>query len=509
MPLSVKTQKVATVVLLFAAFLPSFGLGAAYQSLPRGNTVYRETLPPPIINYHSFEVLTNSRYSVHAGFDGELPVEVMANVLWAMSRVPYSTSYREFYVATAENVYRYEPANRTLTIHLTGDHRYNSGSAFEVGIATPRHEYAGMAIQAGLLAARAFSDFTGGNVVSCPMKWATDYANSNWQPNHQIMMVNVFGNAPANPLDTTLVAISSDSSLPPPHTTGTDTFELVLMELRQDSVFPSIGLSLETKSQLLWAAYGVTPHFSANGRQGLTVPSANAGYFLTGKIYLVHEEGIDRYHNRLPPGNNLTTKDHRLERIITGDQRQSLRQACSRLPATAPAYFVVSVDDTSSYRTMQEAGFVAFNLLMQAQSLGLSGFLTMPLTPSERISIQNTLFLPSTHYPVLVFSVGEAATGISERREGFIQIVRAQPVVRRGNLRVEYLLRRPGVVRVEVFDLLGRPVKTLLEKNQTAGYHSIVWDGTEANGAPVRRGSYVVVISCGGTVAQHKVTWAR
>lgn len=470
-----------------------------------------DTLPAPTIHNHSFELLINSRYSVHSGFEDTLPEQVLANVLWAMAKVPYSAPYREFYVATQENIYRYDPSSRSLVIHLAGDHRYNSGSAFEVGVATPRHEHAGMSIQAGLLAATAFRNEIGGNVVSCPMKWATDYANSNWEPAHPILMVNVFGNAPVRALDSTLVAVSSDSSLPPPITKGIDTFELALMELTQDSLFSPGNFSLETISQLLWAGYGVTPHTTSNNRQGLTVPSAVAGYFLTQKIYLVREEGVERYHNRLPPGTNLTTRDHRLERFLTGDRRPDLRLASYRIPSTAPVYIVVCVDDTGSYRTMQEVGFVAFNLLMQARILGLSAFLTMPITPTERRAIQQALLLPSSHYPALVFSVGGVATGVREPpvRPDVIQIVRAQPAVRRGSLVVEYLLRQPGVVRAEVFDLIGRPVRTLFEQRQTSGYHSVVWDGSDETGRPVRRGTYLIAISLGGFVAQHKINWAR
>jgi nitroreductase len=481
-----------------------------FISAPGSPVTRPETLPAPVIHPHSFELLANSRYSVHSGFEGALPEQVLANILWAMSRVPFSGTYREFYVATAENVYLYDPDTRTLGLHLAGDHRYNSGSAFEIGVATSRHEDAGMSIQAGLLAGSAFWTDTG-QVVCCPMKWAADYANNNWRPSHPIMMVNVFGNAPARGLDTTLVAVSSDSSLPPPLTNGTDTFELILLDLRQDSLFSPHGLSLETVSQLLWAGYGVTPHISISGRQGLVVPSAVSGYFLTGKIYLVREEGVDRYHNRLPPGTNLTTRDHRLERLLSGDRRPELRLACNRIPSTAPVYVVVCVDDTSSYRTMQEAGFVAFNLLMQARALGLAAFLTLPITSPERRAIQDALLLPNNHYPVLVFAAGEAVTGIKERTPGpgLIQIVRAQPAVRKGSLRVQYLLRQPGVVHAEVFDLLGRPVKTILEESQTPGYHSLVWDGTDEQGRAVRRGSYLVIISSGGSVAQHKVTWAK
>ncbi len=470
-----------------------------------------ETLPAPVIHGNSFEILLNSRYSVHSGFEPSLSSQVLSNVLWAMTRAPFSGGDQEFYVATPENVYRYHPDTRTLTVHLAGDHRYNSGSAFEVGIATPRHEDAGMAIQAGLIAATAFRSDSGGNVVACPMKWATDYANANWNPTREIKMVIVLGNAPARGLDTTLVAISSDSSLPAPITNGTDTFEIALMEYTQDSLFSPLELSLETYSQLLWAGYGVTPHTTANNRAGLTVPSAVAGYFLTRRIYLVREEGIDLFHNRLPPGTNLATRDHRLERILTGDRRPQLRQASTRIPSGAPGYIVACVNDTTSYRTMQEAGFVAFNLLLQAHILGLSGFLTIPLTTAERNAIKDALLLSSDNHPVFVFSVGTTATGVREmaERAGLVTIVRAQPAVRRGYLRVEYLLRQSGMVEAEVFDLLGRPVRTLLRERQSAGYHTITWDGTDQQGRPVQRGTYLVAIKTGGTVTQHRVNWAK
>jgi len=495
------------VVFLCALALPALVLaGPTGTSRPES-----ESLPGRELHAHSFELLSNSRYSVHSGFNGPLPVQVMANVLWAMEQMPRLGGCRELYVATAENVYRHDPQHNRLEVHLAGDRRYSSGSAFEVGIAVGRHEECGMMIQAGLLAGTAFLSDSGGQVVSCPMKWAADHANTSWDPEHGILMVNVFGLADADGLDTLLVARSSDSTLPDPHVRGPDTFELVLGDFRQDSTFAPYALSLETVSQLLWAAYGVTPHLTYNGRAGVTVPTAVAAFHLTGRIFLVQDVGVDRYHNRRPPGTGLTTRDHRLERVITGDRRPDLRQTCPRIPSTAPAYFVVCVSDTSSYATMQEAGFAAFQLLAQARTLGLSGFLTVPLTPAERSAIASALNLPPGNHPVLVFACGEAATGIGEGRRPpeLVQIVRAQPAVRRGVLKVEYSLKRSGPVRAEVFDLLGRPVRLLFERSESAGYHSLNWDGADDSGRQVKRGSYVVVVSSRGSVAQHKVTWAR
>jgi nitroreductase len=490
------------------------GLSVRSAALSTPTAVPFESLPAPVRHACSFEQLANSRYSVHSGFDDSLPRQVLANVLWAMSRVPRADSgYREFYVATADNVYRFDPALFRMTVRRTGDHRYNSGSAFEVGIAASRPEEVGMAIQAGLLAGAAFNEKrwgTGSNVtgvVSCPMQWAADHAAVNWKPEHPIRMVNVYGRADCAPLETLCAARSSDSSLPLPHVMGPDTFEAVIADLSQDSLFSPVGLSDENVSQLLWAAYGVTPHLTFNHRQGLTVPSAMANYYLAERIYVVEQYGVSRYHNRRAAGTGAATRDHRLERTSVGDRRPQLRAASARIPGNAPVYFVVCVPDTAEASAMMEAGFAGFQLLAQARALGLAGCLVVPLSRAEREAIATGLELPEGHVPALVFACGEAERAVAAREldKAAVTIVRAQPAIRRGDFRLEYLLNRAGQVRVEVFDMLGRPVRLLLDEQQSSGYHAVVWDGTGENGARLKHGTYLVVITSGGTVARHKV----
>ena len=498
------------------------GLSVRFASLPGSAAV--ESLPEPVHHAYSFEQLTNSRHSVHAGFDDSLPAQVMANVLWAMGRAPrVGSAYREFYVATPDNVYRYDPSGQRLILQRAGDYRYNSGSAFEVGVASARPEETGMAIQAGLLAGTAFRG-EGQEVVSCPMQWAADHATVEWRPDHPIQMVNVYGSAPsveqpgqassarssrgeASPLDTLCAAFSSDSSLPLPHVVGPDTFEAVMADLRQDSTFSPVELSQENLSQLCWAAYGVTPHLTYNHRQGLTVPSATANYYLTDRIYVVGQYDVSRYHNRTAAGADAATRDHRLERIAAGDRRPQLRAASQRIPGGAPAYFVICVPDTAAAPAMMEAGFAGFQLLAQARSLGLTGFLVAPLDRTERRAIGSVLELPAGHVPALLFACGEAGAAAADQGPdaGAVTIVQAQPAIRRGSLRVEYLLSRAGTVRVEVFDMLGRPVKLLLSEQQSSGYHAVTWDGTGEGGARLKRGTYLVVIISGGSVAKHKV----
>ncbi|MCX7785505.1 MAG: T9SS type A sorting domain-containing protein [candidate division WOR-3 bacterium] len=449
-----------------------------------------ETLPAPIIKNKSFEILSNSRYSVHSGFTSSLSRQILSNILWSMNKAPRLGSYREIYVATPANVYKYDSTNHCLVLHLAGNHRYSPNSAFEIGVATERHEETGFIIQSGLLAGTAFRD---SNVATCPMKYAADYANNNWNPLHPIKCVNVFGRYSSVPaLDTTCLAISSDSSLPLPRTNRADTFEIILSSYNQDSVFSASSLSLQNISQLAWAGYGVTPHMTINNRRGLTVPSAVAAYYLTRKIYIVRDVGVFRYHNRRPPGTGLSTADHRLELITAEDRRGLLRAASSRIPSTAPVYFVICVGDTLSYGPMQEAGFVGFQLLMQAQALRINGYLTVPLNITERTAIINALSIPTTDIPVIVFSCGEPLTSVNQSQNKIIENEQLRVIsLKNGKIKIEYRLTEPGMTSLAIYDIIGRLVYSFEKNFQNPGYYSVEWNKKGLNNQQLSSGVYI------------------
>lgn len=469
-----------------------------------------ETLPAPIINNKSFEILSNNRYSVHSGFTSSLSNQILSNVLWAMNKAPRISSYREIYVATPTNVYRYDSTNHTLVLHLVGNHRYSSSSAFEVGVATDRHEETGFLVQAGLLAGNAFRDVSASsNVVSCPMKYAADYATSNWNPTHTIKCVDVFGRYNTIALDTTCLAVSSNSSLPLPRTNGTDTFEVVLSMLEQDSIFNPTEVSLQSISQLAWAGYGVTPHI-AMSRRGLTVPSAIAAYYLTRKIYIVRDVGVDRYNNRQPPGTGLSTADHRLEQITAEDRRPQLRAASTKIPSAAPVYFIICVGDTGSYGPMQEAGFVGFQLLMQAKILGLNSFLTVPLNRVERTAIISALSIPSTDFPVIVFSCGAPALNINESGINILETERMQvSSLGQTKVRIEFWLTEPATPELAIYDLAGRMVYSFEKKSLSAGHYSNEWNGKNNQGKLVSPGIYFCRLIKNNTVHSARITLTK
>jgi flagellar hook assembly protein FlgD len=56
-------------------------------------------------------------------------------------------------------------------------------------------------------------------------------------------------------------------------------------------------------------------------------------------------------------------------------------------------------------------------------------------------------------------------------------------------------------VELNIFNLLGQEVRTLVDKRQEAGYHSVRWDGNDNQGNPVASGIYLYRIKTGEFVS--------
>ena len=63
---------------------------------------------------------------------------------------------------------------------------------------------------------------------------------------------------------------------------------------------------------------------------------------------------------------------------------------------------------------------------------------------------------------------------------------------------IPYQLPAPAHVRLEVFNLLGQRVATLVDEEQQAGLHTAAWNGTDAAGRPVAAGLYLYRLSGSG-----------
>ena len=62
---------------------------------------------------------------------------------------------------------------------------------------------------------------------------------------------------------------------------------------------------------------------------------------------------------------------------------------------------------------------------------------------------------------------------------------------------------------VEIYDISGKLVKTILNEEQSAGWHSIVWNGTNADGNTVPAGVYLSKVSFGSETKTIKVMFVK
>jgi hypothetical protein len=70
---------------------------------------------------------------------------------------------------------------------------------------------------------------------------------------------------------------------------------------------------------------------------------------------------------------------------------------------------------------------------------------------------------------------------------------------------IEYSLPRRGHVTVEVFNVLGQRVRTLVDRVESAGSHAVVWNGTDASGEPVATGLYLYRLQAGRHIELKKM----
>jgi hypothetical protein len=71
---------------------------------------------------------------------------------------------------------------------------------------------------------------------------------------------------------------------------------------------------------------------------------------------------------------------------------------------------------------------------------------------------------------------------------------------------IQYALPKSSFVKIEVYNILGQKVRTLMEEEQEPGYKMVDWDGKDDSGAEVSSGVYFYRIEAGSFVECKKMT---
>lgn len=94
-------------------------------------------------------------------------------------------------------------------------------------------------------------------------------------------------------------------------------------------------------------------------------------------------------------------------------------------------------------------------------------------------------------------TVNASGLGVGDHLAGFA-LAPSWPNPARGSARIAFSLPGSGHARLSVYDLAGARVRTLLDGERSAGATSVLWDGRDAHGRPVRAGAYFVRLEYAG-----------
>jgi hypothetical protein len=74
---------------------------------------------------------------------------------------------------------------------------------------------------------------------------------------------------------------------------------------------------------------------------------------------------------------------------------------------------------------------------------------------------------------------------------------------------ISYGLPQDSRVRIEVFNILGQNVRTLVDEDQQAGYKRVIWDGRDRNGRAVASGVYFYRLKAGDSQETKKMLMVK
>jgi hypothetical protein len=88
-------------------------------------------------------------------------------------------------------------------------------------------------------------------------------------------------------------------------------------------------------------------------------------------------------------------------------------------------------------------------------------------------------------------------------------LARSQPNPFTGSTLVSFELPAAARVRLRVYDVFGRMVRSLLDENYATGRYSVSWDGRDETGQVMTAGTYFYRIEAGDRIASEKILRVR
>ena len=297
-----------------------------------------------------------------------------------------------------------------------------------------------------------------------------------------------------------VTAYTQDITLLPPQKTAGMPLMVALNNRKSTRDFSDKEILPQVQSDLLWAAYG----YNRPQQKMRTVPSA--WNIQNMNVYVARADGLYLYD----------AQSHGLKLIVNED----IRAKCGtqgfvgtvpmNLVYVADLSMMSSVGDRGNFYSDVHAGFIAQNVYLFCASFNL-GAVVRDLIDRDVLRI--AMKLEADQEIILAQSVGyprgasQVSMGNDERKNPESYSL-SQNFPNPFNLesQIHFKLSENGHVIINIFDLKGEKIKTILNERKTSGEHALSWDGLNNKGERVASGVYFYQLEVTNDSNQFKQT---
>ena len=104
------------------------------------------------------------------------------------------------------------------------------------------------------------------------------------------------------------------------------------------------------------------------------------------------------------------------------------------------------------------------------------------------------------------FLAGESSlVAIKENLDEIMSLGSNYPNPFRNQTSIDYIIKKPGRVRIDIFNLNGQLVRNLVDTELPSGSYTSTWDGTGDNGANLNNGFFIYRMSMGGRTVSERM----
>ena len=292
-------------------------------------------------------------------------------------------------------------------------------------------------------------------------------------------------------------AYAQDIELPQPQKNGGMPLMEAIKNRKSIRDFSNKEIPIQVLSDLLWAANG----YNRPQEKKRTVPT---GWNIQNmSVYVANADALYLYD---ATNHSLILILNEDIRAVTG-QQSFVKDVPVNLVYVADLSMKPEVSENIvEYYSMAHAGFIGQNVYLFCASFGLG---TVVRGQINTDALKTTMKLEADQEIMLMQSIGYPAESsqinMKYNDPDNYSLSQNYPNPFNPSTTLKYALKEDRYVKLNIYNMLGQRVKTLVNVFQSAGYKQVIWNGTNENGVKVPSGLYIYRIEAGDFVDTKKM----